>query len=306
MIRFGYGFGTPGTVAETYCFGPPETVPGSFVIGNRFGVADTFCSWTAETAPETISFGSSFASGETAPETEDFGRPETVPESKEQVAQEFVGPVFGVPKKRIKLESLHGFSSHKSNRWWLEDANCPFDISCLKAFGDSLRNDAHGDIPATAYATIEIICTNLYSKQPYDLSGFQRLAQVKITTDGLEVSSDLEMIRTILPQNRSRLEAIQVYISHSSDTIKALIDLDSEISTLQSDFYNLKIVEITTKTETPTLTKGVEEYFPLLNQTTSLRWNFRPGTEAPCSHAGSKLSKSGGTNADLHPWLRFD
>ncbi|KAJ7493058.1 hypothetical protein B0H11DRAFT_2228383 [Mycena galericulata] len=199
----------------------------------------------------------------------------------EQVAQEFVGPVFGVPKKHIKLESLHGFSSHKSNRWWLEDANCPFDISCLKAFGDSLRNDAHGDIPATAYATIEIISTNLYSKQPYDLSGFQRLAQVKITTDGLEVSSDLEMIRTILPQNRSRLEAIQVHITHSSDTIKAFIDLDSEISTLQSDFYNLKIVEITTKMETPTLTKGVEEYFPLLNQTTSLRWNFRPGTEAP-------------------------
>ncbi|KAJ7473840.1 hypothetical protein B0H11DRAFT_2036185 [Mycena galericulata] len=195
----------------------------------------------------------------------------------EPTPQEAIGQAIAVPK-RVKLESLHCFSFNSCTSW-LEDSECPFDISCLKAFSSSFNDEVHGGLPATAYATIEIISSNLYSN-PYDLSGFQRLAQVKIKTDGLEVSSDLGMIRTIHPQNRGILEAIQVCI-YSADNIKTWSDLDSEISILQRDFRNLKIVEIVTKLETPTLTKGVEEYFPLINQTTSLRWNFWPGTEAP-------------------------
>ncbi|KAJ7473835.1 hypothetical protein B0H11DRAFT_2195505 [Mycena galericulata] len=190
--------------------------------------------------------------------------------------QESIGHAFTAPK-RVKLESLDCFS-FKRCELLLEDARCPFNISGLKAFSWSVTDEVHDGLPATAYAKVEIISINLFS-HPYDLSGFQRLAQVKLTTDGRQVSSDLDTIRTMHLQNRDRLEAIQVRI-YSVDNITTWIDLDSEIFMLQSDFHNLKIVEIVTMMETPTLTKGVEEYFPLINQTTSLRWNFRPGTQA--------------------------
>ncbi|KAJ7493074.1 hypothetical protein B0H11DRAFT_977219 [Mycena galericulata] len=77
----------------------------------------------------------------------------------EPTPQEAIGQAFAVPK-RVKLESLHGFSFNSCTSW-LEDARCPFDISCLKAFSSSFNDEVHGGLPATAYATIEIISSNV-------------------------------------------------------------------------------------------------------------------------------------------------
>jgi hypothetical protein len=74
MIHFSYRFGTAETLTETYCFGLPEAVPDSFVIGNSFEQLESIHLRSTDTAPETNRFRSNFGQADIVPEAEHFGK----------------------------------------------------------------------------------------------------------------------------------------------------------------------------------------------------------------------------------------
>ncbi|KAJ7465349.1 hypothetical protein B0H11DRAFT_63394 [Mycena galericulata] len=183
--------------------------------------------------------------------------------------------------KRIRLHSLVDWNRSPVIETWLNDPRCPFDVSALKAYKfhrveDQLTGELSGARKTVEVAAIApVVCA-------INLSVFRRLIQLEISSLGRGFDFDFMSIRTIAPENRAHLEAIRFLLLRFRDTdsVGLLLNLDRQISGIQDDFPNLKIVEVAVHLPTPKLTKSVDEYFPSLDARISLRWNFRPDTTA--------------------------
>ncbi|KAJ7106293.1 hypothetical protein C8R44DRAFT_886168 [Mycena epipterygia] len=190
---------------------------------------------------------------------------------------------IGLPsRKRSNLESLK-FTRLNDVQWWLDDSRFPFDFSSLKALSCGADTDEvfQGNTLAPALKTIEILTTSVLNR---DISSFERLTELSVPIPGMDSRSTFYTIRTIPLQNRVRIRVIKFRLISSSRIhrlVEACRRIDREISVLRAQFPNLTVVHITVPTETPALTKGVEEYFPLWDPRISLQWNFRPSSMPP-------------------------
>ncbi|KAJ7493028.1 hypothetical protein B0H11DRAFT_2228357 [Mycena galericulata] len=179
----------------------------------------------------------------------------------------------GAHHKRIKLHSLVDPNGSPDFESWFNHPLCPFDVSALKAYKfhrveDQLPGELSGSRKTVEVAAIApVLCA-------INLSVFRRLVQLEISSLGRGSDFDFMSIRTIAPENRAHLEAIRFLFPRYRDTASAssLLNLDRQISGIQDDFPNLKIVEVVVRLPTPTLTKSVDEYFSSLDARISLRW----------------------------------
>ncbi|KAJ7465354.1 hypothetical protein B0H11DRAFT_2307984 [Mycena galericulata] len=183
--------------------------------------------------------------------------------------------------KRIKLHSLVDSDRSPAIESWLNDPRCPFDVSALKAFKFHRADQLHG-VLSTARDTVEVAA--ITADVVVDLSLFRRLVQLEISSIGPGFVFEFRSISTLAPETRTHLEAIRfllLLLFRDADDLAGLLrNLDRQISGIQDDFPNLKIVEVVVYFPTPMLTKSVDEYFPSLDARISLRWNFRPETTA--------------------------
>ncbi|KAJ7466168.1 hypothetical protein B0H11DRAFT_2284635 [Mycena galericulata] len=147
--------------------------------------------------------------------------------------------------KHIKLHSLVDWNRSPAIESWLNDPRCPFDVSALKAFKfHQVEDQLRGEL-STARETVEVAAIAAM-RGVINLSLFRRLVQLEITSSAHGFVFDFRSISTLAPENRAHLEAIRFRIlqSREPDLEGLFINLDRQISGIQGDFPNLKIVEV--------------------------------------------------------------
>ncbi|KAJ7622492.1 hypothetical protein FB45DRAFT_927824, partial [Roridomyces roridus] len=181
-------------------------------------------------------------------------------------------------RRPIKLVSFHSVDSCDRTGSWLLDPSCPFDVSGLKAFRfDKPLVDPLATILAPALESLELFSTGRDDNRR-DLSPYSRLVQLDMDLS-LPIDSNFRLIRTILPENRSKLRVIRFHAFqlYRDNALK----LANKLSSIHHDFPNLRIVQIVVLLPNTQLEKNWKRYFRKLDPGIDLQWEFRGDERQP-------------------------